>query len=380
MTVLTLNAGSSSLKVALYDGESVLARGLADRIGAEGTLRLRDASGVDLPAAGACADHGAALTALIGGVSRAFPALQVQAVGHRVVHGGPDFAGPCRIDGAVMAAIEALVPFAPLHQPHNVAGIRAATMAFPGAVQVACFDTAFHRGQGRAADTYALPGGMYDQGIRRYGFHGLSYASIARTLDVQFPGLARGRVVVAHLGNGASLCAMQAGRSVATTMGFTALDGVPMGTRSGQIDPGVILHLIRQGQSVDQVEDLLYRRSGLLGLSGLSHDMRTLEASADPAARLAISHFAARVQQGVGAMAAALGGLDALVFTAGIGENARGLRAEIVRGLDFLGLGVDAARNAENSSDISAVTARARTLVILTDEEGEIARATRSLI
>lgn len=379
MTILTLNAGSSSLKVALFDGNNVLARGLADRIGAEGTLRLRDAAGADLPVAGVCADHATALAALIGGLSRAFPGLHVQAVGHRVVHGGPDFADPCRIEGGVLAAIEALVPFAPLHQPHNIAGIRAAMEAFPDAVQVACFDTAFHRGQGRVADTYALPGDLYDQGIRRYGFHGLSYASIARTLAARFPGLAGGRVLVAHLGNGASLCAMRAGRSVATTMGFTALDGLPMGTRSGQIDPGVVLHLIRQGQTVDQVEDLLYRRSGLLGLSGLSHDMRTLEASQDPAARLAIAHFAARVQQGVGAMAAALGGLDALVFTAGIGENATGLRAAVAGRLGFLGLAVDPTRNAQGAGDISAVSARARTLVLPTDEEGEIVRAALAL-
>lgn len=380
MTVLTLNAGSSSLKLALYDGQSVLARGLADRIGAEGTLRLRNGAGADLAVGGACTDHRAALASLIEGLARAFPGLRVQAVGHRVVHGGPDFAAPCRIDARVLAALEALVPFAPLHQPHNLSGIRAAMAAFPGALQVACFDTAFHRGQGRVADTYAMPGALYDQGIRRYGFHGLSYASIARTLAARFPALARGRVVVAHLGNGASLCAMAGGRSVATTMGFTALDGLPMGTRSGQIDPGVVLHLIRQGQTVDQVEDLLYRRAGLLGLSDLSHDMRTLEESDSPAAALAIAHFVARVQQGVGAMAAALGGLDALVFTAGIGENAQAVRAAVVGGLGHLGLAADRSRNAGNASDISAVTARARTLVIPTDEEGEIARATAALI
>lgn len=379
MSVLTLNAGSSSLKLALYDGKTVLAQGLADRIGAEGTLRLRVGE-ADLPVSGTCQDHAAALAALIGGLRAAFPGLRVQAVGHRVVHGGPDFAEPCRIDAGVMAALEGLVPFAPLHQPHNIAGIRAAMATFPDAVQVACFDTAFHRGQGRVADSYALPEDLYDQGIRRYGFHGLSYASIARTLATRFPGLARGRVVVAHLGNGASLCAMRAGRSVATTMGFTALDGLPMGTRVGQIDPGVVLHLIRQRQGVEAVEDLLYRRSGLLGLSGLSHDMRALEASTAEAARLAIAHFVARVQQGIGAMAAALGGLDALVFTAGIGENAQGVRAKIVQDLSFLGLGVDIVRNAENASDISAATSRARTLVIPTDEEGEIARAARALI
>lgn len=375
MTVLTLNAGSSSLKVALYEGERLLARGMADRIGEAGAFRLRDAGGADLAVAGGCESHQAALSALIGGVERAFPGVNIRAVGHRVVHGGPDFAAPCRIDAGVLAALEALVPFAPLHQPHNLSGIRAAMAAFPEAVQVACFDTAFHRGQGRVADTYALPGDLYDQGIRRYGFHGLSYASIAASLAARFPGLAGGRVVVAHLGNGASLCAMRAGRSVATTMGFTALDGLPMGTRSGQIDPGVVLHLMRQGQTVDQVEDLLYRRAGLLGLSGLSHDMRTLEASDSPEAALAIAHFAERVRQGIGAMAAALGGIDALVFTAGIGENARGLRARIVAGLGFLGLAADTERNAGNASDISASTARARTLVIPTDEEGIIARA-----
>lgn len=378
MSVLTLNAGSSSLKLALYDGESVLARGIADRIGAEGTLRLRVRDG-DVPVTGSCRDHAAALAALIEGLRTALPGLDVRAVGHRVVHGGPDFAVPCRIDGDVMTALEALVPFAPLHQPHNIAGIRAALVAFPEAAQVACFDTAFHRGQGRVADTFALPADLYEQGIRRYGFHGLSYASIAATLSARFQGLAGGRVVVAHLGNGASLCAMRAGRSVATTMGFTALDGLPMGTRVGQIDPGAVLHLIRQGRTADQVEDLLYRQSGLLGLSGLSHDMRTLEASDTHAARLAIAHFTTRVQQGIGAMAAALGGLDALVFTAGIGENARGLRAAVVGGLGFLGLALDTARNSENASDISAVTARARTLVIATDEEAEIARATRAL-
>ena len=304
------------------------------------------------------------------------PDSSVTAVGHRVVHGGPDFAAPAVVDGAVVAALDALVPFAPLHQPHNLAGIRAAMAEFPHAVQVACFDTAFHRTQPFVNDTFALPRRFYDKGIRRYGFHGLSYDYIAGELAARAPQLHAGRVVVAHLGNGASMCAMQGGRSIASTMGFTALDGLPMGTRSGQLDPGVVLYLLEQeGMGASAISDLLYKESGLLGLSGLSNDMRTLEASDRPEAGQAIAYFVARIRRELGGLAAALGGLDALIFTAGIGENARGIRERVCDGMDWLGIALDPARNACNAPVISGDASRVQVMVIPTNEERVIARA-----
>ncbi len=385
MAILTLNAGSSSLKVGVFSAAlEAMATGLVDRIGGAGSLRLRAASGADLPVrdgdAAAFADPARALDTALAALGAAFPGLRVSAVGHRVVHGGPDHDAPIRIDAAALDRLAALEPFAPLHQPHNLAGVRAAIAAFPEAAQVACFDTAFHRSQPFVADTFALPRDLYDRGVRRYGFHGLSYDYIAGRLAQDWPALAAGRVIVAHLGNGASMCALRAGRSIASTMGFTALDGLPMGTRCGQLDPGVVLYLMAQeGMDAARISDLLYRRSGLLGLSGLSNDMRTLEASDTPGARTAIDYFVSRIQREIGGLAAALGGLDGLVFCGGIGENSRTIRARTAEGMGWIGLHVDPARNAANGPQLSPEGAPVTVLVIPTDEEIVIARATAAL-
>jgi acetate kinase len=379
--VLVLNAGSSSLKVALFalTGDQPLASGQADRIGPEATLTLKDATGTPLPATGDLATHAGAMTAALSAFRARWPDLSLAAIGHRVVHGGAAHTRPAMVDAALMAEMEALAPFAPLHQPHNLAGIRAAMAAFPGVPQVACFDTAFHRAQPWVNDTYALPRALYDEGLRRYGFHGLSYDFIAGDLALTHPGLTR--VIVAHLGNGASMCALHDGRPIASTMGFSALDGLPMGTRPGQIDPGAILYLMDQkGMTAAQITDLLYRQSGLLGLSGLSNDMRVLEASDTPQAAQAIDYFVARCQREIGSLAAALGGIDALVFTAGIGENARTIRARICDGLAWMGIALDPARNRANARLLSPDTARPMVLMIPTNEELVIARAARTAI
>lgn len=387
--ILTLNAGSSSLKVGVFDADlGLIATALADRIGAQqASLRLRHGGGdamalpkglTDDPAC--LADHGHALGAILSALAADLPRLRVAAVGHRVVHGGPVFDRHTRIDEGVIIRIEALAPFAPLHQPHNLAGIRAAIAAFPKAVQVACFDTAFHRSHDFINDTFGLPRAWYERGLRRYGFHGLSYDHIACRLGELAPKLARGRVIVAHLGSGASICGLADGRSVSSTMGFSALDGLPMGTRCGQIDPGVLLYLLEQeGMSPADLSDLLYRHSGLLGLSGLSNDMRTLEASDLPAAHEAIAYFTARIRREIGGLAAALGGVDAVVFCGGIGENSARVRAEVIAPMGWLGLGIDAARNAQSALVISPEGAGVPVMVIPTDEERVIARATRDL-
>lgn len=383
--LLTLNAGSSSLKFAVYSGAlQIIATGLVDRIGGDGTLRLRDAAGaaLHLPPGLAAGfhDHGAALATVLAALDALFPGLTVAAVGHRVVHGGIDHTAPVAIDDAVLARLARLEPFAPLHQPHNLSGIRAARAAFPGAVQVACFDTAYHRNHPFVNDTFALPRALYDKGVRRYGFHGLSYDYIAGALRETAPALASGRVIVAHLGNGASMCALRGGRSIASTMGFSALDGLPMGTRCGQLDPGVVLYLMDQeGMDAAQISDLLYRQSGLLGLSGISNDMRTLEASDAPEAREAIAYFVFRIQRELGGLAAALQGLDGIVFCGGIGENSRTIRAAVAAGMGWLGVQVDPARNAANAAVISPDGAPVTVMVIPTDEELVIARATRAL-
>jgi acetate kinase len=384
-TILTLNAGSSSLKIGLFAASlDVLATGLVDRIGGEGALRLRGADEADLTLPEGLqarfGDHGEALTTVLAALAALFPGLDIGAVGHRVVHGGPDHDKPVRLDEAIVADLDRLSPFAPLHQPHNLSGIRAAMAAFPGAVQVACFDTAFHRGHPFVNDAFALPRALYDKGIRRYGFHGLSYDYIAGALADSAPDLAAGRVIVAHLGNGASMCALKGGRSVASTMGFSALDGLPMGTRCGQVDPGVLLYLMDQeGMTATEISDMLYRQSGLLGLSGVSNDMRTLEASGDPRAAEAIDYFVFRIQRELGGLAAALKGLDGLVFCGGIGENSRTIRARVAEGMGWLGLAVDPERNAVNGPVISPAGAAVAVMVIPTDEEGVIARATRAL-
>ena len=280
------------------------------------------------------------------------------------------------LSDTVLHDLETYVPFAPLHQPHNLAACHAARDAFPGALQVACFDTSFHRNHPWVNDTFALPREFYDKGIRRYGFHGLSYDYVSGALARIAPHLHAGRVVVAHLGNGASMCALLGGRSVASTMGFTALDGLPMGTRCGQLDPGVLLYLMDQeGMSATEISDLLYRRSGLLGLSGLSNDMRTLEAAGTPEAEQAIDYFTFRIRRELGALTAALGGLDAMVFCGGIGENSATIRDRVCQGMQWLGLELDRASNADNAQVVSTPLSRVRVLVIRTNEEIVIARA-----
>jgi acetate kinase len=388
VSLLTLNAGSSSLKFALFDDAGAAPRqllaGQIAGLDAQPRLELapagRPRTREPLVSQGpqAVRDLDTALARVLAGLPVWAPGRAVRAVGHRVVHGGPGFAAPVVVDEAVLAALERLGPLAPLHQPFNLAGIRAARERFPQALQLACFDTAFHHGHPPEHDAYALPRELHAAGVRRYGFHGLSYEYIARRLAELDPPAAAGRTVVAHLGSGASACALRAGRSLASTMGFSALDGLPMGTRPGHLDPGVLLWLMAErGMDAAALTDLLYRRSGLKGLSGLSADMRSLRESDLPQAREAIAHFVARLREAVGALAAALGGLDALVFTGGIGEHDPLTRAETVEGLAFLGLRIEptanAAQGAGSQGLISPAGAPVRVWVIPTDEEAVIA-------
>lgn len=384
--LLTLNAGSSSIKFALFElpGLALRLSGEIDGLGAQAGFQVRDAdggllarhrwhSGVEQPA-----DHRDALTWTIAWLAEHQRRLRVAAVGHRVVHGGPDFGEPVLIDEAVLAQLQALVPLARLHQPHNLAGIAAARASFGDVPQVACFDTGFHRGLGFNEDAFALPRNFHAEGVRRYGFHGLSYEFIAGRLRALDPGEALGRVVVAHLGNGASLCGLRQGRSVAATMGFSVLDGLPMGTRCGRIDPGVLLYLMEQRQMpVADLSQLLYQQSGLKALSGgLSNDMRTLEAAGTPEAEQAIGYFVAAVRREIGMLAATLQGLDALVFTGGIGENSQRVRREVMQGLGWLGVAMDEGRNTAQDQLLSAAGSRVLCLRIATDEESMIARHT----
>jgi acetate kinase len=386
--ILTLNAGSSSIKFALFeagDGEAAidsapLLCGQVEGLGATPKLVAEDATGercADRVFASEATDHGAGIDAILELLDERHPGVAIDAVGHRIVHGGPHYAQPIVLDAAVMAALEALAPLAPLHQPHNLEGVRAAERGFPQAVQVGCFDTAFHRQHDWVEDTYALPGAYYDAGVRRYGFHGLSYEYVSQEMARLAPELAADRLIVAHLGNGASMCAIQGGRSVASTMGFTALDGLPMGTRCGQIDPGVLLYLLTTGgRTPDEVQDLLYHDSGLKGLSGISQDLRDLEASSSPDAHRAIDYFAHRIRREIGALTAVMGGLDGLVFCAGIGEHSVRVRAAVCAGLEWLGVSLDAERNAEAAQVISANGSKVPVFVVKTDEEQMIARHT----
>lgn len=303
------------------------------------------------------------------------------AVGHRVVHGGPTYDRPVLVDHGVVARLERLEPLAPLHQPHNLAPMKSILANFPALPQVACFDTAFHRDHEAVADYYALPYQLHEEGIRRYGFHGLSYEYIAKTLPKVAPEIASGRVIVAHLGSGASMCALHGGRSVENTLGFTALDGLPMGTRPGQLDPGVVLYLMSaKGMTPGEVQDFLYRECGLKGLSGVSNDMRELQASADPRAMFAIDYFIYRIGLHAGMLAAALQGLDAFVFTAGIGENSASIRARIAEKLQWLGVSLDQLENAKHALKISGAESRIPVYVVPTDEERMIAEHTLALL
>lgn len=349
--ILTLNAGSSTVKYALFarEGLEELARDTIEETGEAAMAKALE------------------VVRSVG--------VTISGVGHRVVHGGIGYSAPARIDANVLVDLERLIPLAPLHQPHNLSGVRAAQTAFPNVPQVACFDTAFHRTHSFVEDTYALPRRFYDEGVRRFGFHGLSYEFIAKQLVRVAPAIANGRVVVAHLGSGASMCVMHEGKSVASTMGFSAIDGLPMGTRTGSLDPGVLLYLLAKGATHKELETLLYKESGLKGLSGESNDMRTLLASEAPSSKAAIEYFVHRCAREVASLAAAAGGLDALVFTAGIGERSAVIRARIVEKLGWLGLAVDAESNTRNDVLISSEASRARVLVVPTNEERCIAEA-----
>ena len=388
-TILVVNAGSSSVKFQIFavEGEGALRRqvkGQMDGIGSRPRLRASGAAGDPLADRAypieAVADVPAAM-AVAGAWLRDELNINPIAVGHRVVHGGPDHARPVLIDHAVVTRLERYVSLAPLHQPHNLAPIGTLLNNFPALPQVACFDTAFHRDHDPLADHYAIPHQLHAEGIRRYGFHGLSYEYIAKRLPQIAPEIAAGRVIVAHLGSGASMCAMKAGKSVESTMGFTALDGLAMGTRPGQLDPGVVLYLIAEkGMSASKVQDFLYRDCGLKGLSGVSNDMRELETSKDPRAAFAIDYFVYRIGLNAGMLAAALQGLDGFVFTAGIGENSASIRARIAEQLAWLGVAIDPAENARHATRISRSDSRLSVYVIPTDEELMIAQHTLALL
>ncbi len=381
-TILTLNAGSSSIKFSIYrTGEEPeeLARGQVENIGPTARLILRE-TGHDKRVIELGAEtHRSALSEIFHHCEDLLDDEPVAGVGHRITHGGIDFVAPTELTETALAKLEALAPLAPLHQPHNLRGVAAAQEAFPDAVQIGCFDTAFHRGHPWVNDTFGLPRVYYDKGVRRYGFHGLSYDYITSVLVRDEPALADGRVVVAHLGNGASMCAIRDEHSVASTMGFSALDGLPMGTRCGQLDPGVMLYLMEaEGMTAAEISTMLYRESGLKGLSGMTNDMRVLQASDTVEAQQAIEYYVFRIRREIGALAAVLGGIDGLVFCGGIGENSAPIRARVCADMSWLGIDVDAARNAENAREIGA--GDVRVMVIPTDEERVIARAVSAAV
>src|SRR5437764_10841732 len=380
-----INAGSSTVKFSFYEGERRILAGQVDGIGTRPSASAIGPNGekLDPPDLGTKPPTvpSEVLPAILPWARERLGDRRLAALGHRVVHGGTQHSRPARVTPELLADLEALVPLAPLHEPHNLAPIKTALQLDPQLPQVACFDTAFHRTAPEVEQAFALPYSFYEEGIRRYGFHGLSYEYIASVLPERAPEIANGRVVVAHLGNGCSACAMQDRVSIATTMGFTALDGLPMGTRCGELDAGVVLHLIQQKEmSAEQLVDLLYRRSGMLGLSGISSDFRELLASDDPRARFAIEVFCYRVAGHIASLAAALGGLDGIVFTAGVGENAAPVRSGICRGCAWLGLELDEAAKREPKLRISTPDSRVAAYVIKTDENLMIARHARALV
>lgn len=388
-TLLVINAGSSSIKFYLYDIDD--AQTLSARLGGQlegiGTchprLRVRDVAGKTLVERDIAPSHAPDVpngqevvgTWLSGHLSGA-----PLAVGHRVVHGGPDLSGPVLIDDAILARLDTFTPLAPLHQPNNLAPIRVLRKRRPDIAQVACFDTAFHRSHSDVADRYALPDKLHQQGVRRYGFHGLSYEYIAQRLSQTLPDLAQGKVIAAHLGSGVSACAMRQGKSVDSTMGFTALEGLPMGTRPGRLDAGVVLWMMEQGMTHDDIEHLLYHDCGLRGLSGIGSDMRELLASEAPSAKLALSYFAWRVAEGMAGLGCAMNGIDAIVFTAGVGENSAAIRQAISAHWGWLGVKLDPERNARHGPRISSDDSRIGVYVVRTNEELIIAQHTLALV
>jgi acetate kinase len=384
MSLLVLNAGSATLKFALFHEETCLARGILDRLGEGGPARFgaRDAAGrVLLDTEVKAETHEQALPALLDWLKRQFPAEAIEAVGHRVVHGGDRFTTPVRLDDDALAYLQSLVPLAPLHQPNALGPIRHLHQTQPALPQIACFDTAFHVTQARSERLYALPRRYWDKGVKKYGFHGLSYEYIASKLPEVDARAAAGRTVVFHLGNGASMCGLKAGKSVASTMGFTALEGLVMGTRAGRIDPGVLLYLLDQEKmSGAELADLLYKKSGLLGVSGESSDMRDLLASSSDAAAEAVELFCRRAAAELGALAMKLEGVDALVFTAGIGEHAAPIREHICARARWLGVKLDGGANARNEARLHAEGSAVAVHIVPTNEELMIARHVRALL
>lgn len=389
--IAVFNAGSSSIRFAIF-GASVPGsdpaprwRGRIEGVGHRRRFSVTDAAGSPVVEEstvdhGREFDHAEALERILAWLDAAGAASGLAGIGHRVVHGGRRFTAPVVITPGSLEELDALAHLAILHQPHNLRTIRALAARLPGLPQVACFDTSFHLSQPPVARLIALPAEVRERGIERYGFHGLSYEHVAGALPAHLGAAAGGRVIIAHLGNGASLCALARGASVATTMGFSTLDGLAMGTRCGSLDPGVILHLIREGMTLAQLEDLLYHRSGLLGISGASHDMRELLASADARAHLAVEFFVYRIGREIGSLAAALGGLDALVFTAGIGEHAPAIRARVIETCRWLDLELDEAANDRGGPRLTTPGSRGSAWVIPTDEESTIARHTVRLL
>ena len=387
--IVVLNAGSSSVKFSVFfhngGALELRLRGQIEALFSEPHFIAKDAAGATLSEkswpAGTKLGHDGALAHLFAFLRERSDGAQLVGVGHRVVHGGMEYTQPVRVDETVLTALDKFVPLAPLHQPHNLAAIRAVMQRAPDVAQVACFDTAFHRTNPEIAQMFALPYEMHKAGVRRYGFHGLSYEYIASVLPDVDTKAAQGRTVVLHLGNGASMCALQAGRSVASTMGFTAVDGLPMGTRTGNLDPGVVLYLMDQrGMEARAIEKLIYHQSGLLGVSGVSSDMRTLLASSEPRAALAVDLYVYRIARELGSLAAALGGLDALVFTGGIGENSAEIRARVCRSAGWLGVKLDESANQAGGPRISSATSKAAAWVLPTNEELMIARHTQRLL
>ncbi len=388
--VIVLNAGSSSLKFSLYGRPEskaweVGARGQIEGIGTSPKFSAKDGSGGPLVDEAldksVVRDGRGALDALANWLRATYGGARVLGVGHRVVHGGARFAGPTVVTPEVLSELRKLIPLAPLHQPHNLAAIDAVSEQLPGVPQVACFDTSFHRGQPEVAELVPLPREIRERGVQRYGFHGLSYEYIASVLPDVAPDIARGRVIVAHLGSGASLCAMRDRKSIDSTLGFTALDGLCMGTRPGAVDPGVILYLFQNLElSPKEVETILYKKSGLIGISGKSNDMRDLLGSAEPAARLAVDYFVYRAAKEIGALAASLGGVDALVFTAGIGENSPEIRSRLCDASAWIGIELDTNANSTKQQRISRASSRVSVWVIPTNEELVIARHTGALL
>ena len=390
--ILVINAGSSSCKFSIFEtapdrslspGPHGQVEGIGRAAGLASHMEVFDAQGrplFDEPIAGR--DHSGAMTAIHDWfTARVGSELGFAGVGHRVVHGGLNYASPVLIDEKVLSDLEQLLPLAPLHQPHNIAAIRAISAVAPTVPQVACFDTAFHRTAPPLAQEFALPRELTAKGVRRYGFHGLSYEYITSIFPRIAPECVGGKVIVAHLGNGASMCAIERGRSIATTMGFSAVDGLPMGTRTGSLDPGVMLYLMQhEGMDVSSVERLIYQLSGLLGVSGLSADMRTLLASDLPAAKEAIDLFVYRIGRELGSLTAALGGLDALVFTAGIGEHAPEIRSRVCNDAQWIGITLDEAANTAGGPRISRSDSKVSAWVIPTDENLMIGRHTRALL